>query len=63
MCQQYAAPFLSSTYKHGLVLVLLVMLVYVPVLFFPYLLLDDSWLVRGPKEVPTLPAPPHSVSS
>jgi hypothetical protein len=43
---------LTFIYQYGLVLVLLVMMVYVPVLFFPYLLLDDNWLVRGSNDVP-----------
>lgn len=42
MRQQHVAHLLPSIYKHGLVLVLVVMLVYVRVLFFPYLLLDDN---------------------
>ena len=51
---QQSASSSPSLYKHALVLALLVMLVYVPVLFLPYLLLDDNWLVRGSKEVPFL---------
>ena len=43
-----------SAYKHALALALLVSLVYVPVLFFPYLLLDDNWIVRKLEAVPSL---------